>query len=112
MGLNFIKRLKTIDDNLKKAEICRFFSDYDTAEKIYNNADRKDLSIMMRLKLGQWDIVINIMNEKGVVDEDYLKKAYSHLTDQYMDNKDLKKQKNIKANNIEGLINVWFITEE
>ena len=31
------------------------------------------------------------MNEKGVVNEDNLKKAYSHLADQYMDNKDYEK---------------------
>jgi WD repeat-containing protein 35 len=115
MGLDFIKRLKTIDDdNLKRAEISQFFNDYDTAEETYNNADRKDLSINMRLKLGQWDRVINLMNEKGVVDENNMKIAYSNSADQYMDEKDYEKAEEFykKANNNEGLINVWFATEE
>ena len=115
MGLDFIKRLKTIDDdNLKRAEISQFFNDYDTAEETYNNADRKDLSINMRLKLGQWDRVINLMNDKGVVDENNMKIAYSNSADQYMDEKDYEKAEEFykKANNNEGLINVWFATEE
>ena len=52
MGLNFIKRIKSIDDdNIKRAEIYQFFLDYDKAEETYSNIDRKDLSILMRIKL-------------------------------------------------------------
>ena len=115
MGLDFIKRLKSIDDDkLRKAEIAQFFMDYDNAEDIYNNADRKDLSIAMRLKLGQWDKVISLMNQSGVVQEDSMKVAYVQLANQYMDSKDYDKAEEYykKANNVEGLINVWFATEE
>ena len=115
MGLNFIKKVKNIDDdNLKRAEIAQFYEDYDSADQIFNQNDRKDLSIEMRLKLGQWDKVIDIMKDSGVVQEDNMKVSYSNYADQYMDKKEYDKAEEYykKANNIEGLINVWFATEE
>jgi WD repeat-containing protein 35 len=115
MGLDFIKRLKSIDDDkLRKAEIAQFFMDYDNAEDIYNNADRKDLSIAMRLKLGQWDKVISLMNQSGVVQEDSMKVAYVQLANQYMDSKDYDKAEEYykKAGNKKGLINVYFAKED
>ena len=115
MGLYFIKRVKTIDDdNLKKAEIAQFFKDYDQAEDIYNTSDRKDLAIAMRLKLGQWDRVISLMKSSGVIQEDNMKVAYSNYADQFFMQKDYEKAEEFykKAGNIEGLLNIWFITEE
>ena len=115
MGLYFIKRVKTIDDdNLKKAEIAQFFEDYDQAEDIYNTSGRKDLAIAMRLKLGQWDRVISLMKSSGVIQEDNMKVAYSNYADQFFIQKDYEKAEEYykKAGNIEGLLNIWFITEE
>lgn len=41
-GLQLLKRLKTIqNENLKKAEIAAFFGDFDEAEKLYIDADRR-----------------------------------------------------------------------
>ena len=115
MGLIFIKRLKTIDDdNLKRAEIAQFYEDYDLAEDIYSTNDRKDLAIAMRLKLGQWDRVILLMKNSGLIQEDNMKVAYSNYADQFMFQKDYEKAEEFykKANNIQGMLNVWFITEE
>ncbi|MCQ2817045.1 MAG: hypothetical protein MJ252_07250 [archaeon] len=115
MGLVFLQRIKTIDDNnIKKAEIAQFFEDYDQAEAIYNESDRKDLSIAMRLKLGQWDRVINLMKDSGVVQEDNLKLSYSNYADSYFLKKEYDKAEELykMADNTEGLINVWFETEE
>ena len=75
MGLEFIKRIKYIDDdNLKKAEIYQFYEDFDQAENEYGNNDRRDLAIGMRFKLGQWDKVIELTTDSGVVQEDNMKK--------------------------------------
>ena len=79
MGLEFIKRIKNIDDdNLKKAEIYQFYEDFDQAENEYGNNDRKDLAIGMRFKLGQWDKVIELTADSGVVQEDNMKMSYDN----------------------------------
>lgn len=115
LGLSFIKRVKVIDEDLlKKAEIYQFFLDYDKAEEIYNLADRKDLIITMRMKLGEWDKVIELMNKSGYLQEDNMKTTYNNLGMQLMESKDYKKAEEIfqLTNNHEALINLWFKTEE
>lgn len=115
MGLEFIKRIKNIDDdNLKKAEVNQFYEDYDQAENEYSANDRKDLAIAMRFKLGQWDKVISLMQDSGVVKEDHIKASYSNHATQFFEDKDydLAEENYKKAGDIQGLINVWFRTEE
>ena len=114
IGLSFIKRLKIIDDDyLKKAEIYSFFLDYDKAEEIYNMMERRDLVISMRMKLGHWEKVINLIKESGFVQEDILKVAYNNLAKQFFENKDYPRAEELYTitNNHEGLINLWFKTE-
>lgn len=41
-GIRFVSRLNALHSNaLKKAEILAYFKDYDAAEKIYQNEDRR-----------------------------------------------------------------------
>jgi WD repeat-containing protein 35 len=115
LGLSFLKRVKAIDDDLlKKAEIHQFFLEYDKAEEIYTTADRKDLIITMRMKLGHWDKVINLINKSGYLQEDNMKTTYNNLGMQLFESKDYKKAEEIfqQTNNYEALINLWFKTEE
>ena len=114
MGLNFIKRIKSIDDdNIKRAEIYQFFLDYDKAEETYSNIDRKDLSILMRIKLGNWEKVIDLIKESGYVQEDNLKMAKNNLGLQNLEKKEYKKAEELflETNNYEGLINTYFKSE-
>jgi len=114
MGLSFIKRLKAIDDEyLKKAEIYAFFLEYDKAEEIYNMMERRDLVISMRMKLGHWEKVITLVKESGYVQEDILKVAYNNLAKQCFENKEYQHAEELYnlTNNHEGLINLWFKTE-
>ena len=54
-GIQLIKRLRTIQNqNLQKAEISAFFGDFDDAEKLYIDADRRDLAIALRQTLCDW----------------------------------------------------------
>lgn len=54
-GIQLIKRLRTIPNvNLQKAEVVSFFSDFDEAEKLYIDADRRDLAITLRQTLCDW----------------------------------------------------------
>lgn len=114
LGLSFIKRVKNIDDDLlKKAEIYQFFLDYDKAEEVYNLADRKDLIISMRIKLGHWEKVIQLIKESGYVQEDNMKMAYNNLAMKLFDDKEYEQAEELfkKTNNSEALINLYFKTE-
>lgn len=54
-GIQLIKRLRTIQNsNLQKAEVASFFSDFEEAEKLYIDADRRDLAIALRQTLCDW----------------------------------------------------------
>jgi WD repeat-containing protein 35 len=115
LGLTFIKRVKSIDDDtLKRAEIHQFFLDYDTAEEIYLQADRKDLIISMRIKLGHWDKVIQLIKESGYIQEDNIRMAYNNLAQQYVDKKEYNKAEELylMTNNYEALLDLYFKTED
>jgi WD repeat-containing protein 35 len=115
LGLSFIKRVKNIDDDsLKKAEIYQFFLDYDKAEEIYNLADRKDLIISMRIKLGHWEKVIQLIKDSGYVQEDNMKMAYNNLAMQFYEDKEYDKAEELMklTNNVEALVNLYFKKEE
>ncbi len=115
LGLSFIKRVKAIDDdNLKRAEIQQFFLEYDKAEEIYNECDRKDLVISMRIKLGHWERVIDLIEKSGYVQEDNMNMAYNNLANHHFENKDYDKAEKLYklTNNHEGLINLYFKKEE
>ena len=114
IGLSFIKRLKAIDDDyLKKAEIYSFFHEYDKAEEIFNMMERRDLVISMRMKLGHWEKVIGLVKETGFIQEDILKVAYNNLAKQCVENKEYPRAEELFTitNNHDGLINLWFKTE-
>lgn len=114
IGLNLLKRIKNMDDDdFKRAEIYQHFFDYDKAEEIYKNKERKDILIKMRIKLGNWGKVIDLIQESQVVQEDELKIALNNQAMQYLENLEYHKAEELfsKTGNKEELINVWFLTE-
>jgi WD repeat-containing protein 35 len=115
LGLMFIKRVKMIDDDyLKRAEIYQFFLKYDKAEEVYGMVDRKDLIIEMRMKLGNWERVIQLIRESGYVQEDNLKLAYNNYANQLYEDKNYARAEEFYTltNNYEGLVNIWFKMEK
>jgi WD repeat-containing protein 35 len=90
-GIEFCQKLANIGDKHKqKAEIAAFFKRYDEAEQIYNEMDRKDLLLEMRMRLGDWSKVVQLI-EQGVGNDEVLKKAYNHLGDYCRDKQKWKK---------------------
>ena len=68
------------DKNKQKAEVAVYFKKYDEAEQHYVDIDRKDLALEMRMKLGDWSKVVQLI-ESGVGNDEILKKAYNQLGD-------------------------------
>jgi WD repeat-containing protein 35 len=115
-GLEFLKNVKNIeDDELKKAEILQYNSNYDEASKRYNKMNRGDLNLAMNMKLGKWDKVTDIMSKNNPNSKDEnLKMAYNNYADELMEKKDYDKaEENYeKAGNLQGLANVYFAKED
>ena len=61
-ALKFVKKVQLLDDREKqKAEILIFYGKYDAAENIYRNIERKDLAINMRVRVGDWFRVLEMV---------------------------------------------------
>ncbi|CAD5234713.1 unnamed protein product [Bursaphelenchus xylophilus] len=86
-GLQFLKKLKNIkSEALKKAEVCTFLGDLDTAEHICFENDRRDLAIDMRTKMNDWFRVLQILQtSSGPGDDIMLQRAWKHVGDYFME---------------------------
>ncbi|XP_063617701.1 WD repeat-containing protein 35 [Cydia splendana] len=85
-GIRFVSRLNALHSNaLKKAEILAYFKDFDAAEKIYHDEDRRDLAIALRKRLGHWFRVVELLKQSASTTDAQVKQAYSNIGDYYID---------------------------
>lgn len=57
-----------------------YFKRYDEAEEIFKTINRKDLALDLRMRLGDWPRVVQLL-EQGAGNDEMLKKAYKNLGD-------------------------------
>jgi len=113
-GLQLVKRLQIIDDkNKQKAEILAYYAHYDEADQVYKKIERKDLAIQMRMKLGDWFKVVQMVKEGSGYD-DILLVAYNELGHYYADRFKWQKAANYYslAKNYEGMIEAFYNIED
>ena len=80
-----MKRLKLMqDEDLQKAEIGAYFRRFDDAEALYLKAGHKNLAIELRMRLGDWFRVIQLIQSVGGSDE-LLTRAFNSVGDYYSD---------------------------
>ena len=61
-GIQFVKKLDLLGDKQKQmAEVATYFKKFDEAEKIYKDIDRKDLAVELRVRLGDWFKVVQLV---------------------------------------------------
>jgi len=119
-GIQFVKRLKLLDDKVKqKAEVHAYFQHFDEAELLYREIDRKDLAIHLRERLGDWFRVIQLARpgptEVAVPNsEQLLTNAYSSIGDYYADRSKWVEAKDFyaKAQNGGKLVEAYYILED
>ncbi|XP_050675727.1 WD repeat-containing protein 35 isoform X1 [Leptidea sinapis] len=114
-GIRFVSRLNALHSNaLRKAEVLTYFKDFDGAEKIYHNEDRRDLAIILRKRLGHWFRVVELLNMSVTTTDSQLKQAYSHIGDYYIDRQNwagaIEYYK--MSNNTEGLKKCYTALED
>ena len=62
--LKYVKRLQQLDDREKqRAEILTLQGKYEEAEKVYRTIERKDLAINMKVKIGDFYGVLEMVKE-------------------------------------------------
>lgn len=86
-GIQFVKRLSTLQNvTMKKAEIMAYFRQFDEAEELYMNMDRRDLAIALRRQLGDWFRVVHLLKSgSSSVDDRQLEDAWNAIGDYYAD---------------------------
>jgi len=92
IGIQFVKRLLLLDDPKKQsAEVATHFGNFDEAEKLYRDMDRRDLALDMRSILGDWFKVVQLV-QQGSGDDALLQTAWNKIGDFFWE-----REKAIKA---------------
>ncbi|XP_013181015.1 PREDICTED: WD repeat-containing protein 35 isoform X2 [Papilio xuthus] len=114
-GIRFVTRLKALHSNaLKKAEILAYFKDFDAAEKIYHDEDRRDLAVALRKRLGHWFRVVELLKMSVNTTDAEVKQAYINIGDYYLDRQNWTGaiEYYSMSNNMEGLKKCYMALED
>lgn len=114
-GLQLIKRLKTIEnESLKKAEISAFYQDFDEAEKLYIDADRRDLAINLRQTLCDWFRTVQLYRQGLGVSDQQMNYAFKEIGNHFGNLRSWESAKEYydKAHDIEGLMDSLYHLEQ
>lgn len=61
-GVMMINKIQSMDEKAKqKAEVACYFKRYDEAEEIFKSINRKDLALDLRMRLGDWPRVVQLL---------------------------------------------------
>lgn len=113
-GIQFVKRLKVLNErNKQRAEVCAYFRRFDEAESIFLNNDWKDLAVELRMRLGDWFRVVQLI-QSGAGDDKMLSQAFNNIGDYYADRqKWAKAMKNYhKGDNLKEMVNCAYILDD
>ncbi|CAK8696266.1 unnamed protein product [Clavelina lepadiformis] len=86
-GIGLSKKVEQLhSESMKAAEIAAYFRRFEDAERIYLEMDRRDLAIELRMKLGDWFRVVQLLKSgSGGADDKQLIKAWNAIGDYYAD---------------------------
>uniref|UniRef100_A0A1A8LYP8 WD repeat domain 35 n=2 Tax=Nothobranchius pienaari TaxID=704102 RepID=A0A1A8LYP8_9TELE len=86
-GILFVKRLGNLQSEpMKQAEVAAYFGRFEEAERMYLDMDRRDLAINLRIKLGDWFKVLQLLKSgSGAGDDALLQQAYIGIGDYFSD---------------------------
>lgn len=76
--------------------------------------DRKDLALDLRIRLGNWFKVVQLIKTGGSGDDALLEKAYNNIGDYYAERQRWQQAVNYygQARNYEKLVDVYYILED
>jgi WD repeat-containing protein 35 len=126
-AIQFVKRLQLIDvrflcaDNVQdkakqKAEIQAYLEKFDDAEKLYTDMDRTDLAVDLRMRLGDWIRVAQVLktSPSAATSDVVLENAWSRIGDSLFDRQQYQQAAAYyaQARNLERLADCYYFTED
>ena len=114
-GIQFIKKLRSIQNkSIQKAEVAAFFGDFDEAEKLYIDADRRDLAITLRSTLCDWFRVIQLYRLASGISDQQMENAYREIGNHFANLRSWESAREYyeKAHHIEGLMETFYHLEK
>lgn len=114
-GVQLIKRLKAIpSETLKKAEIASFYGDFDDAEKLYIDADRRDLAITLRHTLSDWFRTVSLYRMGTGISDQQMEAAWKEIGNHFASQRiwDSAKDYYERAHCVEGMMDALYYMED
>uniref|UniRef100_A0A8B9CGV6 WD repeat-containing protein 35 n=1 Tax=Anser brachyrhynchus TaxID=132585 RepID=A0A8B9CGV6_9AVES len=115
-GIKFVKRLGNLQsESMKQAEVAAYFSRFEEAERMYLNMDRRDLAIGLRIKLGDWFRVLQLLKTgSGDSDDALLEQAHNAIGDYFADRQKWLNavQYYVQGRNQERLAECYYMLED
>ncbi|KAM3870739.1 WD repeat-containing protein 35-like isoform 2-T2 [Diretmus argenteus] len=115
-GIEFVKRLGNLQSEaMKQAEVAAYFSRFEEAERMYLDMDRRDLAISLRIKLGDWFRVLQLLKSgSGDCDDALLEQAYNAIGDYFADRQKWTNavQYYLQGRNQERLAECYYMLED
>lgn len=72
-----MKRLQRLDDPKKQAaEVAVYDQKFEKAERLFLAMDRKDLALQLRIKLGDWFRVVQLLKRGGGGDDKLMEQVH------------------------------------
>nr|XP_019940254.1 PREDICTED: WD repeat-containing protein 35 [Paralichthys olivaceus] len=115
-GIEFVKRLGNLQSEpMKQAEVAAYFGRFEEAERMYLDMDRRDLAISLRIKLGDWFRVLQLLKTgSGDCDDTLLEQAYNAIGDYFADRQKWVNavQYYLQGRNQERLAECYYMLED
>ncbi|NXO33488.1 WDR35 protein, partial [Locustella ochotensis] len=115
-GIKFVKRLGNLQsESMKQAEVAAYFSRFEEAERMYLDMDRRDLAIGLRIKLGDWFRVLQLLKTgSGHSDDALLEQAHNAIGDYFADRQKWLNavQYYVQGQNQERLAECYYMLED
>lgn len=79
-GIQLVKRLQQLGtEMLQKAEIAAFYGEFEKAEKLYIDGDRRDLAIALRITLCDWFRVVQLYRMGSGISDQQMETAWREI---------------------------------
>ncbi|XP_010877761.2 WD repeat-containing protein 35 isoform X1 [Esox lucius] len=115
-GIEFVKGLGNLQSEaMKQAEVAAYFGRFEEAERMYLDMDRRDLAISLRIKLGDWFRVLQLLKTgSGDCDDALLEQAHNAIGDYFADRQKWVNavQYYLQGRNQERLAECYYMLED
>ncbi|XP_071961535.1 WD repeat-containing protein 35-like isoform X2 [Antedon mediterranea] len=114
-GIELVKRLGNLQSEvMRSAEVAAYFKRFEEAERMYLEMDRRDLAVNLRVKLGDWFRVVQLLKSGGGGDDTQLELAWNAIGDYFADRQKWQQAVTyyVQGRNQERLAECYYMLED